>query len=91
MVLRDCGFPGAEGRARGAPSRSGTDGGGRTTTAGALVQHGGSLDGYQSTVDIYPDEDLAVVALLNKESAPLLELVRIVSDYYHERSGRGGS
>ena len=77
------------------PDTSLRDGAGRPFSVGygwwvtdddgaVVVRHGGSLDGYLSTVDHFPSEGLTVVVLLNNEgSTPALHrIVGLVRDAY---------
>ena len=77
------------------PASSLQDGAGRPFTTGLgwwvvedgdriMVAHGGSVDGYLSTLDYYPSEDLAVVVMLNNEGSAgaLNEIVRLIRDFY---------
>lgn len=36
-----------------------------------LIEHGGNIDGFSAQVSLYPDDDLAVVALTNLDASPL--------------------
>lgn len=54
---------------------------GRTHTC-----HGGFLDGYVSTIDRWPDDDLCIIILSNQDEAPVAKMARAMAAIVFDRS-----